>query len=433
MFAKKVLTMNDDIKKHRLLIICNNVLSKRRGNGKTVYSFFDYVPCENVHQIYFSKEVPSISGYEYYQITDEDVLKGLFNRNNRGRLHSNVADIDTDKSAHRSTTIKKPFFRLIREVIWCGHWKSPNLERWLDSFVPTDVFLVGGDSGFAYTIAEYITKKYGARFSLYITDDYVMKRTNEGIAGRIRRQFIIKKMRKCINDSDAFFTISNPMRIAYNNLFGKDSITVSNIPDNSIMNDYDDTSEKDYIKFIYAGSFYLGRDKSIAKIVDAISEYNDTHDVKAKLFLYSNTPPTREQETVLIKNKVSVFGGSLSKDALEKELRTADVLVFVESFDKEQIEITRFSLSTKVSEYLAAKKPILALGPSGIGSMDYLQDVALCVNNINNVYSAVEKVISSKEYRIKLSDKAFSKYKKNHVKGVVQSKIGKLVFGVKEM
>ena len=61
-------------KNERLLIISNNVLSTTRNNGKTVYSYIDSLPKENVAQFYFYNEQPSIEGYSYYRIIDKDII-----------------------------------------------------------------------------------------------------------------------------------------------------------------------------------------------------------------------------------------------------------------------------------------------------------------------------------------------------------------------
>ena len=55
-------------KSDRLLIISNNVLSETNNNGKTILSYFDTIPKEQVAQLYFSGECPQIEGYRYYQL-----------------------------------------------------------------------------------------------------------------------------------------------------------------------------------------------------------------------------------------------------------------------------------------------------------------------------------------------------------------------------
>ena len=82
------------------------------------------------------------------------------------------------------------------------------------------------------------------------------------------------------------------------------------------------------------------------------------------------------------------------KEELIKTLNKADVLVFVESFAEEQIEKTRYSLSTKIPEYLSLKKPIFAVGPENISSMRYISDTAMCVFEIGEIYNRLKAVLN---------------------------------------
>ena len=79
---------------------------------------------------------------------------------------------------------------------------------------------------------------------------------------------------------------------------------------------------------------------------------------------------------------------------LKVRLNSCDYPVFVESFDKKQVEKTRLSFSTKIPEYLSLRKPIIAIGPRGIGSMDCLSKVAICINNVSEMKSKIRMLIN---------------------------------------
>jgi hypothetical protein len=131
----------------RLLIISNNVLSNTRNNGKTIFSYIDSLERENVAQLYFNGEYPSIGGYRYYQITDKDIIKGFFNHNKRGRAIFDAKKPSADTPIVASNPkLKKNVFRFFRELLWKNKWKSNKLFAFLDDFAPTAVFFVGGDT-----------------------------------------------------------------------------------------------------------------------------------------------------------------------------------------------------------------------------------------------------------------------------------------------
>ena len=414
--------------KSRLLIISNNPLSYNRGNGKTILSYFDALPKESVRQLYFSNEKPTVKGYDYFQISDEDIIRGLLSPSRRGRVINNVNPEDAKSYQLRSSKIKGDMFRIAREVLWWKKWKSKGLIKWLDEFCPTAVFFVGGDSAFAYDICKYVVSRYNARLSLFITDDYIMPRAKSTVAHEIRRINIKQKMKKCANESDAFFTISQPMRKKYKELLGVNSDVIVNFPDEIRCKEF--TTRNDKIQLVYAGGIEYGREESLRAIAEAIDKYNQTtNGKKAELRIYTNVKPSKNVLDKITLEGSSGYFGSLTRDELKCELNAADVLVFVESYEPEQIEKTRLSLSTKVPEYLSAGKPILAVGPKEIGSMEYLSDVALCAYDPGCIYDTILKLFESNEVRIGLQEMAFKKYEEHHNKRLIQGPLIKQVLG----
>ena len=61
---------------------------------------------------------------------------------------------------------------------------------------------------------------------------------------------------------------------------------------------------------------------------------------------------------------------------MPRRLRSATALLFVESLQPEIAAFTRLSVSTKVPQYLAARRPIVAVGPRGQASIGELAENA---------------------------------------------------------
>ena len=78
---------------------------------------------------------------------------------------------------------------------------------------------------------------------------------------------------------------------------------------------------------------------------------------------------------------------------------------------------------------MSVAKPILAIGPEEIGSMQYLQDVAVCVNDVKNLYDDVESLLDNQEICELYSYKARKKYEKNHNKELLQKEFVKNLIG----
>lgn len=378
--------------KKKLLIISNNVISNTNNNGKTIFSFINGLQDVEVAQLFFSGEIPRIFGYKYFRITDKDIINGWRSSKFRGDIINPIAE----NGESDDFSLKKMFGRniitlSIRDLLWKNHWISDKLNYWLNQIKPEAIFFVAGDALFPYQICNYICDKYNARLSVYITDDYIMPRFRETFLQRNRRERIKASMKYIVRKADAFFTISEQMRQAYIKVFNKDSVPIFNMTTDL----YTGQQKKDnIIRFVYTGSLYYGRDQILGELAKNLKKYCTIHNLtNIKLYIYCNNEPDKKTKKKININEISKYEGALNKEQMKVVLNTADVLVFVESFNKKQVEKTRYSLSTKISEYMSVGKPILAIGPIGIGSMEYLKDTALCVNKEDEIYYGIEKML----------------------------------------
>ncbi len=412
-----------------LLIISNNVLSETNNNGKTILSFFSGIENLTISQLYLSGEQPRVEGCDYFQISDKDIIRGLLHKSKRGKQvrvdNSRVLD---DDFAIRNKVGRNDFTLLLRDVLWKNKWNSNQLEQWLKEVNPDAIFFVGGDALFAYQICTYIKQQYGSRLTIYITDDYIMPRKNESFLHKIRREMIKREINKILRLSSCFYTVSEPMRDAYLLEFKRGSYLAVNMTED--LKKKLEIRETKEIILTYTGSFYYGRYNVLGMLAKSILDYNRrTKGKKAKLLIYSNEIPNETTKHVLCIGGASEYRGALSRIELVEHLNTSDILVFVESFDPDQIEKTKYSLSTKVTEYMSVGKPILAIGPKEVGSMQYLNDVAMCINEPKLLKPEFERFLSDNDLQNTLACKARNKYLQNHNKVNVQKKFLKNIFG----
>lgn len=405
---------------NRLLIISNNVLSETRNNGKTILSYIDGLVDVECAQLYFSEDMPSIKGYKYFKLSDRDILKDKIRLTGCGQA-INQCDLREKNINIQNFPIKRnDFSMLCRELLWKLPWKSNKLKQWLIEFNPTAIFFVAGDCVFAYRITNYIKDLFGCKLTVYITDDYIMPNSEETYIHQFRRKIIIKALKKTLKRSDNFYTISNLMQSVYKQFLGVNSKIAVNMTES--MKDEAIPTEQEYIYLIYTGSLYYGRDDVLHKIAQAVEQYNKKYSngKKAILKIFTNIQPgEKELETIQIP-ETSYYEGSLDKNQLKIELNRASILVFVESFDIKQIEKTKYSLSTKIPEYLSIGKAIFAVGPADIASMLYLKDKACTVNNADAIYDSLEDLILSQQNREELGKIAEDTYKICHNKNKLQ-------------
>lgn len=415
----------------KVLIISNNAFSKTKNNGKTLDSMFEYFQESCVAQLYFNSEAPSSEKFEnFYQISDSDVVKSLFtNANKVGRKISRVdstpmANIESSKIINNliAKTKKSNIFRLLREVAWLsGKWDTNELNSWINNFSPDVIFLCAGDSGFAFDIAKRIRERFKTKFIVYITDDYVLPRRTLNIFWWIRRNLILNKMRKAVSESNLFITISQKMSDTYKEFLGKESEIAVNMTE-MLKSGTEEVSSGNFVKMVYAGGLHSKRYESLHLLAKSIENYNKKAKKKVLLEIYSNSNPTKEiLRKINIKNS-SQYLGSLDHKELKIVLNNCDVPVFVESFNKKSIESTRLSLSTKIPEYLSLGKPILAIGPANVASMEYLSEVALCINDPIDIERGLQELVTNPSFRNKISNDAIAKFNTYHNADILKKK-----------
>ncbi len=389
---------------------------------------------EAVSQLYFANEEPSLDlCNNSFRITDYEILMSFLFHTPPGNMLKTIKS----KSESAESKFKRLFFRLLfnkklesnflricREILWkSGNWNTSRLEKWLDMTPPDIVFFCGGDSAFAYDIAIHIRNKYNSKSILYITDDYILPRRKINVLWWIRRRITQKKIKTFLDGCNLFITISEEMRSKYKDIFGVDSFVSMNIPDN-LKTDSGKVNDNEKITLVYAGNLFYGRYKTLNLLAKAIREYNSLNNPrKVVLKIYTVFEPSKKEIRFLNIRNASEYCGHLDRDELKRVLNDCDIPVHVESFQNASIESTRFSISTKISDYLSLSKPILAIGPSQISSMRYLDDCAFCITDPSNVFERFSKFVNDVGLRIELAKKANIKFEINHNKEKILSDI----------
>lgn len=400
----------------RLLIISNNVLSTTKNNGKTIYSYICKLPENHVAQLYFSAELPEMAGYFYYQLSDRSILKGIFGQKYRGaemtKLLSDNRKENISGVCHRIP--RNMVTMLLRELLWRNKWHSTQLDDWLDKINPDVVLFVAGDCLFPYAICKYVVKRYKCRLGIYVTDDYILPRSYERFPAKMYRMKIKETMRECLNFTDAFFTVSEKMRKKYRSVLRRDSFCIVNLSESLRNEKLQKRVERNQpVIFIYTGSLYYGREKTILAIAKEMEKYNLEHDRKAVLELYLNEKP--EEKILKMFHNISCirYRGRAEKEQLKVRLNMCNILVFAESFQRDQIEKVKYSLSTKIPEYLSLGKPVFAVGSGHAGAMEYLKDAAVCISHRRDIYHGICVLMNSAGTREYYASAALEKYKKH--------------------
>ncbi len=151
------------------------------------------------------------------------------------------------------------------------------------------------------------------------------------------------------------------------------------------IRDYSLSKEGDLV-FLFTGNVSYGRWCSLSSLGGVVKKSGI-----GKLVIYTATPLTKKMKASLSDCEVHPPVSSSKVFELQND---ADVLVHVESFGlKDKLEV-RYSISTKIMDYISAQRCILAIGPKDIASMEFLSEnkLAICINAEKNIPETISNI-----------------------------------------
>ena len=155
----------------------------------------------------------------------------------------------------------------------------------------------------------------------------------------------------------------------------------------------------------------MGRNNSLNDIGNALGKINPEY----MLEIYSNENDERLY-SVFKGNRNIKYLGSVPYTQVQKRMVESDITVIVEGFEKDDINLSRYSLSTKAADALASGVSILTYGPLESGIIEYMKstDAAMvCTDNAKLVDSIVQ-LISNQELQKKYYEQAIVVTRKHH-------------------
>ncbi len=110
------------------------------------------------------------------------------------------------------------------------------------------------------------------------------------------------------------------------------------------------------------------------------------------------------------------MNGFVSGEEYLHAFRKSDVLVHVESFDKEYMERVRYSVSTKIADSLASGILLFAFGPKGLASIDYLESnsCAWLVEDPSELDASIREMVENQNKREEIELTALGIAADNH-------------------
>lgn len=408
----------------KVLIISHNVISTTNNMGKTLESLFSEFRKEELCQLFIHPMLPDIDMCSsYYCISDEEVLHSMFFGKKPGHVldkesvfeqQKNVKNFSSDTYENARKNNTSSMKRLLRDFMWkLSKWDNQYLEQWLKTEKPTCIFLAPGYAKFIYDIALAISEKLNIPIITYICDDYYFLKEPKRFLDKLQLKLLQKKTDELFQKTVHLIAICEEIKTTYVNKFGTEATVIMTGSDFEVENDIKIKSNPTSLS--YFGNIRCNRNISLAEVGRALEEINQQEHTEYKLKIY-----TSEKDS----NILSVLDGIESVQMCEfvigdefiKAFKSADVLLHVEAFDEESMDLVKNSISTKIADCLGSGIPFVAYGPEGIASINYLKknNCAFVVSKQPVLKDKLIQIINDDEIRMQEVSKALEVAAMNH-------------------
>ncbi len=405
----------------KVLVISHNPIGTQCNMGKTMLSLFSALKREEICQLYIYPTLPDVDlCSSYFRITDKDVLRAYYSlKLNCGEVtphcdSSNMYENAQDEKIYTNPKNKNDIRMILRDLMWkCAHWYTKKLKLWLEKENPTCIFVAPGPSTFLYDIALKIAKQRNIPIVTYICDDYYFVKTPKKLLARVRVAFLKRKISCLMKATSKLVVICDALKKEYSKEFF--------LPTEKIMTGSDFVFAKKQgttaypTTISYFGNICCNRYISLAEIGNELDLINEEKGTNFKLNIYTSEKNSQILFCFSGIKSVNLCPFISGKD-FEEALLNSHILLHVEAFDEESIDLVKHSISTKIPDSLASGVPLMAYGPESIASIEHLRSnqCAIIATSRDELEDALKKAFFDENIRNTVVLKAMETAKKYH-------------------
>jgi glycosyltransferase involved in cell wall biosynthesis len=438
------------------VLIVGQPFNTSSGGGITLSNLFRGWPGDKIAVAAYGLSTSDVSAdicSTYYQLGDEEFRWIFPFRFFMQHYQSGEFKIRKDTGINATGSKKKFYLTIIRKLLtrfvrWSGlifcasETKiSDRMAEWLSVLQPEVLYLqVSTREGILF--ANALCDHLNIPVALHMMDDWPSTISNRGILKRFWNRKIDAEFRHLLESVDLPLSISCAMSREYRMRYGIEFIPFHNPIDTNLWLKHSKSEmniDENHVSLLYAGRIGAGIHESLLEVAGVIEKMRK----KGKnIFLCIQTPVT----DLNILSALSEFDGVIINKPAEYSrmpelFSSADVLLLANDFSKKAMDFLKFSMPTKVSEYLISGTPVLLYAPKENAVSVFFREnqCGLCVSENYNgeLLNAIEHLITDTGFRKKLNMNgikvATEKFDCKHVRATFrQLLINIAVIGIKK-
>ena len=404
----------------KILFISQSPINASVSVGNTFLNIFEGIENVEFGSIYSKSGLPDARIKDAFRVDEKMLVKALFGKKVGETV---IARYDGEmvldgKVASFAKRKRWTIFFWGQNLIWrLPFWKSQRLKSFLDDYNPDIIFTVLSDSIPLNRIIRFVQNYTHKPLALYAWDDnYSMQTSGASPLKKLNRLICRASMRKTVKKASQFYVISQIQKTEYEAWFQHDCKILTKSEDFSSVPCFKTNFGKP-LRFVFTGNIGMNRWKSLGMIARVLKRIN-SEGIKAQLYIYSGNMLTTEMQTMLQVENTSFFMGRVPANEIACLQEEADVLVHVEGLDKKSQREVHQSFSTKLVDYFKAARPILAVGPQNVASIEHLREnnCAFLAETEEELFEGLLTFLDDYEKLHILARNAYECGKKNHDK-----------------
>ena len=425
----------------KTLIVSHNPLTMQNNMAATLRTLFSEMDREEVCQLYIYPTLPNADRCcSQYRITDKEILRKLFTGKKAGgeidprRISPEEGRYEdpADEAVYRDRRNKSPLRRLMRDYMWAlARWYDRGLKAWLEREKPDRIFVAPGAAKFIYDFALRISADLSIPVVTYICDEYYFVEEPSGLLEKIRLYGLKRKMEALMARTEHLLVISEELKQAYEDHFG---VRTTVVMTGAAVERAAEPKAVDTPRTIsYFGNVRCNRYCSLGEIGRELDVMNREKDSDYKLKVYTFEKDRKILAHLEKYGSIELCGPVTGAD-FDRAFAAAELLLHVEAFDKASIDFVRHSVSTKIADSLASGTPLLAYGPRGISSMEYLlrHRCALAATGPEQLRPMLEAAFGDREAAALAAENGLKAAAQFHDRKAIGGKVREILLSVGE-
>ena len=390
--------------------------------GNTFLNVLEGLPDAEFFSVYTKSGAPDARIQSAFQISEKMLVNKLLHKTNTVGRRVEERDVQTNAQPDKLVTFaqKKRYTVLFwgQALVWTlPYWKSDALHAFLDECQPDILFTLLSDSVPLNKLICHIQAYLQKPLVIYAWDNnYTLKMGAVSPLCRLNRHINRIYMRATVKKAAQMYVISDVQKRDYEKAFGIPCKVLTKSADFS-GDPPVKTKYHEPMQIVFTGNIGTNRWKSLAMIARALQTVN-RNGVRAQLRIYTSTPLTDKMKAALEIADTSFLMGSVPASEIPCIQSDADMLVHVEAFDRQNRLAVRQSFSTKLVDYFKAARPILAVGPRDVASIEHLiaNDCALTAQTEAELVEKLTPLIGDSDALTELARRAYDCGRAHHDK-----------------